>query len=194
MKLTDQDYARAAQLLGCNPAAVRAVAAVESAGSGFLEDGRPKILFEAHIFSRLTGHKFDDSHPHISARAWNRSLYVGNEGEHPRLNEAAALDRDAALQSASWGRFQIMGFNWSRCGFKSVQAFVEAMYRNEGEHLIAFCYFVKSMALDDELRRLDWVGFARGYNGPSFAANSYDARLAKAFEQFRSIDRIAGAA
>lgn len=189
MKLTDADYARASQILGCEPAAIRAVAAVESSGDGFDANGRPKILFEAHVFSRLTGHRFDDSHPKISSRTWNRSLYYGGEAEHSRLNAAVVLDREAALQSASWGKFQIMGFNWPRCGFVGVQDFVNAMQRNEGEHLTAFCHFLKSSALDDELRRRDWVAFARGYNGAGFAANRYDERLAKAFDQFQSIDQ-----
>lgn len=186
--LTDADIARAAQLLGCEPAAVRAVAAVESAGSGFLPDGRPKVLFEAHIFSRLTGHRFDVSHPMISSRTWDKGLYVGGEHEYERLNEAAALDRDSALQSASWGKFQLMGFNFRRCGFPILADFKAAMCRSEGAQLTAFCHFVKSMGLDDELRRRDWIGFARGYNGPGFALNEYDTRLAKAFDNFHSID------
>lgn len=193
MKLTDADYARAASLLGCAPAVIRAVAAVESAGDGFLLDGRPKILFEAHIFSRLTAHKFDASHPDISSPTWNKALYVGGAGEHDRLARAAELDRDAALKSASWGKFQIMGFNFERCGFGLLQDFVNAMYRNEGAHLTAFCNFVKSMGLDDELRRLDFAGFARGFNGPKFAENGYDTLLAKAHGHFDSIDRAVGA-
>ncbi len=196
MKLTKADYARAAQLLGCLPAAIRAVAAVESAGDGFLSDGRPKILFEAHVFSRLTGHRFDASHPLISSPTWNRALYAtGVGGEHERLAAAVALDRNAALSSASWGKFQLMGFNYTRCGFdvlKGLQAFVNAMYRDEGEHLTAFCHFVKSMSLDDELRRGDWAGFARGFNGPKFAENRYDERLARAFANFHSIDTSMG--
>lgn len=192
MKLTDADYARAASLLGCDPAAVRAVAAIESAGDGFLEDGRPKLLFEAHIFSRLTGHRFDASRPEISSPTWNRALYVGGEGEHIRLAQAVEIDREAALQSCSWGKFQLMGFNYKRCGFALLQDFINAMYRSEGAQLTAFCQFVKSMGLDDELRARDWTAFARGYNGAGFLANHYDTRLAKAFDQFHSIDTIAG--
>ena len=191
MKLTDADFFRAARLLNCEPAAVRAVAAVESAGDGFLPDGRPKLLFEAHIFSRLTAHKFDATHPKISSHDWNRELYLGGAAEHLRLAEAYRLDPAAALQSASWGKFQLMGFNWRRCGFETLQAFVDAMQSDEGAHLIAFCRFVKSMGLDDELRRQDWVGFGDGYNGPSFAINHYDTRLAKAYANFKSIDTVA---
>ncbi len=189
--LNGADFARAALLLGCDQAAIRAVASVESSSSGFLKDGRPKILFEAHIFARLTQHRFNDAHPSISSRVWNQALYSGGEKEHDRLARAIDLDRDAALQSASWGKFQIMGFNWSRCGFKTLQDFINAMHKSEGDHLTAFCHFVKSMGLDDELRAHDWPAFARGYNGPSFAKNRYDAKLAEAHEFFRRVESAA---
>lgn len=47
--LTETDYKSAAQTLGVPTPAVKAVASVESAGAGFLSDGRPKILFERHV-------------------------------------------------------------------------------------------------------------------------------------------------
>lgn len=187
--LTQADYQRAALIIGCEPAVIRAVAQVEAAGDGFLKDGRPKILFEAHIFSRLTQHRFDLEHSTISSRVWNAALYRGGEREHDRLAKAIALDRVAALQSASWGKFQIMGFNFRRCGFASVEAFVEAMKKSEGEHLTAFCHFVQSMGLADELQRRDWPGFARAYNGPQYALNRYDAKLEQAYDLFSAIDR-----
>ena len=61
--LGPNDITAAAAALQCEPGAVRAVCDVESAGGGFLADGRPKILFEAHIFSGLTRHRWDEGHP-----------------------------------------------------------------------------------------------------------------------------------
>lgn len=185
MELTDRDFQRAASLLGCEVAAIRAVADVESSGLGFLADGQPQILFEAHVFSRLTDHVYDASNPDISSRSWNKALYKGGVKEHARLKAACDINRDAALQSASWGEFQIMGFNWKRCGYESLQEFINAMYRSPSEHLTAFCRFMQSMGLADELQRKDWAGFARGFNGVSFASNRYDERLASAYESFR---------
>lgn len=184
--LTTSDFHAAAALLGVDVPTVMAVAEVESAGAGFLPDGQVKILFEAHIFSRLTRGAYNRSHPEISSAGWDRTLYKGGAQEHTRLQAAVALDRNAALQSASWGMFQIMGFNYARCGFANVQEFVNAMVRSEGEHLQAFCRFVRSMRLDDELQRRDWAAFAAGYNGASFAANRYDTRLAQAYTRFNN--------
>ena len=180
-ELTEADYRAAADSLGCEVAAVKAVAEVESAGAGFLRSGEPKILFEAHVFDRLTQGRYRKSHPNISSAKWDRSLYVGGQGEHRRLQEAVALDREAALQSASWGRFQVMGFNWKVCGYGSLQSFINDMYRSESGHLRAFVGFVRSLGLAKYLRSKDWAGFARGYNGPGYAANSYDVKIAAAY-------------
>ncbi len=176
--LQDADFERAAKSIGCTVAAVRAVAEVESRG-GFLPDGRPKILFERHIFSRLTGRKFDAANPAIANPA--AGGYSGGPAEYDRLARAIALDRAAALQSASWGAFQIMGFNHKAVGFADAEKFVKAMVSGQAAQLDAFTAFIKANGLADELIRRDWAGFARGYNGPDYARNKYDIKLAAAF-------------
>lgn len=60
--------------------------------------------------------------------------YVGGIAEHQRLgNVARVLSDIAALESASWGAFQIMGFHWERLGFASVKDFVAAMSADESQ-------------------------------------------------------------
>ena len=179
--LTDDDYKWAALRLACEVAAIKAVVQIEAPNGGFYPDGRPVILFEAYHFSRLTKGKFDQSHAHVSSNHWNRALYRKGVAEWQRLEEAIALDRRAALMSASWGRFQIMGFNFGLCGFTSVEDFVAAMQTSERAQVEAFVEFVKERGLDDELVRRDWTGFARGFNGIAFRENKYDARLAMAY-------------
>lgn len=198
MELTERDFLEAASALTCDVAAVRAVVDVESGGGwfddmragvlaldgpgGFLDGARmPKILFEAHWFSRLTGSRFDRSHPAISAPSWDRSLYRGGQAEYERLHAAMQLDAPAALKSASWGMFQILGVNHQRCGYARVETFVEAMKKSEAEQLAAFVVFVIRSGLADEMQRHDWAGFARGYNGPGYKANRYDTKLAAAW-------------
>jgi len=189
-------------------AAIRAVDEVEAAGGGFdrarsdilgldgpggFIDGEnlPKILFEAHIFSAETGHKFDKSHPNLSSRQWNRALYVGGQGEYARLHKAMQLDRPAALKAASWGRYQILGRNFEACGFSDVGAFAEAMKESEQRQLDAFVAFIKANGLADEFRAIgpspaSCAPFARGYNGPGFAANNYHGKIAQAFTRWNA--------
>lgn len=182
--LTDVDYETAANFLGCSIAAVKAFALVESAGDGFLPNREPKILFEAHHFSRLTKGAFDKSHPGISSPSWNPTLYKGGQKEHERLAEAIKLDRDAALASASWGKFQIMGFNWKMMGYVSLQAFVNDMYKGEYGQLQGFIRFIKASKLDKPLRELDWKALAKGYNGPGYKKNNYDVKLMNAYKGY----------
>ena len=175
-------YAEAARDLGCSVAALQAVSQVESAGGGFLADGRPKLLFERHIFHARTGGVHGARHPSVSQA--QRGGYLGGTREYRRLALAIGLDRQAALESASWGKFQLMGFNHKACGHATVQRFVAAMVSGEPAQLAAFVAFIRTSKLDDELRRRDWTGFARGYNGPAFAANQYDRKMAQAYAEF----------
>jgi hypothetical protein len=180
--LRDRDFAHAARDLGCTVAVVRAVAQVESAGGGFLADGRPKILFERHVFHARTGGVHSNFQPAISSP--RRGGYLGGAREYERLRAAIALDRKAALQSASWGKFQVMGFNFAAAGHGDVERFVGAMVSGEPAQLQAFVALIKRCKLQDKLIRRDWSGFARGYNGSAFAQNAYDRKLAEAYAVF----------
>jgi len=183
--LKELDFVIAAQLLGCEVEAIKAVCKVEAPRGGFLEDGRPVILFEAHIFSKLTTHQYDYSHPSISSPEWNRTLYLGGPREYERLALAKTLHKEAALKSASWGKFQILGINYKQCGYESVLTYVDDMYIGEKEHLMAFVRFCKMKNLDRALRENDWKDFARRYNGPKYEENKYDVKLKKYYESLK---------
>ncbi|SHG15760.1 N-acetylmuramidase family protein [Vibrio gazogenes] len=181
--LSEQDYQDASELLSCDVAAIKAVSDVESSGSGFYASGAPCLLFEAHQFSKYSDHRFDDSHPDISSPKWNRALYAGGEKEYDRLQQALTLDREAALKSASYGRYQIMGFNHQSAGYEDVESFVRDMFLAERHHLMAFVHFIQSNPkLLSAIQSLDWATFARYYNGPGYAENHYDEKLQRAYE------------
>lgn len=170
--------------LGVGVPELLAVLAVESKTCGFLPDRRPLILFERHIFHKRTGGRFSADHPDISNPV--AGGYAGMAKEYPRLQQAIALDRSAALMSASWGAGQIMGFNHAMAGFADVETMVGAMQESEDGQLEAMGNFLKAANLVKFLISRDWASFARGYNGPAFAKNKYDVRLAGAFEQYSS--------
>lgn len=181
-RLTDSDFRAAATSLGVPTAAIKAVAEIEAPGAGFLETGEPRILFERHKFSRHTGGRYDSSHPDISNPHWGG--YGKESDQHARLQRAARLDRDAAMKSASWGKFQILGENYAQAGFSTLQGFINAMYASEASQLKAFVNFIQAdKRLHSALKSLDWRTFARIYNGPAYAANKYDTRLAAAFRK-----------
>jgi hypothetical protein len=177
------DYRVTAERLGCEAAAVQAVVEVESGAAAFGADGRPIILYEPHIFSRLTNRAFDASNPNVSYPTWDRTKYPRDQaGRYAQLREAFGLDPEAAVASASWGLFQIMGMNYRACGFTSATAFVKEMSKSLVKQLAAFEAFARSNNLVDELQRKDWEGFARGYNGPG-QVERYGRLLRQAYER-----------
>lgn len=187
--VSDSKWIELAARLNAEVAALKAIAAVESSGSGFLPapDGRPKILFEGHIFHRLTAGRFSAAHPNLSYPKWDRKQYSGSlRGEWERLEKAAALDPSAAMQSASWGAFQIMGFNYALCGFDSVGRFVEAHSKDADAQVEAFANLVgrPRSPLIGPLREKNWAAFAKLYNGPGYKQNRYDSKMAEAYAKF----------
>jgi hypothetical protein len=84
-----------------------------------------------------------------------------------------------------------MGFHWQHLGYASAAVFSEAMHRSEGEQLEAFVRFIKKdAALHQALKDRNWPAFAERYNGPAYARNQYDTRMATAYERFRAVGRI----
>jgi len=47
--------------------------------------------------------------------------------------------------------------------------------------------FIVANGLDDDLRREDWRGFARGYNGAGYAQHGYHTKLKRAYEKWKRI-------
>jgi hypothetical protein len=183
--LSEQSFELAAQALGCDVAAVKAVAEVESRGSGFDPMNRPTILYERHIFSRCTvpKGKFDAAHPEVSfSRPYAPGTYGNREQQWLKFGRAMQLDATAALKAPSWGMFQILGENHKACGYADVADFVRAMTTSQVEHLKAFVAFVRSSPrMLQAIRNRDWAGFARAYNGPAYATFQYDTKIAAAY-------------
>lgn len=179
--LTKKDVEHMASRLRVTPAHVWTVYDVEAAGDPFI-NGSPTILFEPHIFSRLTGHKFDKARPDISSRRWNRSLYGRTQAQrYQQMMDAVALDVNAGLSAASYGGFQVLGQNWKSLGYKSAWDFAYQQSLSVAEQLESFVEFVEVNGLAAHLRKSDWKRFARGYNGPGYAQNKYDVKLAQRF-------------
>ena len=196
--LKNADLVNAAKRLDVPLASVYAVNEVESLGKGFLDNGKPVILFERHIMYRqLAAPRHDDD---VSAElkrhadqlaATNPALvnpkpggYAGGTAEHQRLSNARLIDDSAALESTSWGGFQIMGFHWQRLGYASVQDFVAAMSSSESQQFDAFVRFIETdPVLHKALKARKWADFAKLYNGPDYKRNLYDIKLQRAYER-----------
>ena len=186
--LSIQQFDTAAKKLKIPTAAIQAFAAVESNGSGFLPNNTPKILFERHVMYQRLAKKFGAQVANERASAFpdlvnkNAGGYGSASSQHARLDLAAKIDRECALESASWGAFQIMGYHWKALGYPSLQAFVNAMYADDESQLDAFIRFILlNPELINALNSCDWAKVARLYNGPDYKKNNYDAKLNQEF-------------
>jgi hypothetical protein len=185
-----KQYQRSSLDLGVGIAEIKAVALIEGGGEGFLPSGEPVILFEPHQFWRELVKRGIDPHKHLEGnedilyQKWGEKSYGKYSAQHSRLARASKIHREAAIQSASWGLFQIMGYHYKACGCATLQEFINAMYKSEDEHLRLFCNYLKSTGLDKPLREHNWALFAEKYNGKGYKKNNYDVKLKNAFDNF----------
>jgi hypothetical protein len=188
--ISQDQYRQSALYLGTSIAEIKTVGLIEGGGEGFLSTGEPVILFEPHQFWRELKKVKINPEDHVKGNEdilyerWGEKPYGKSSAQHGRLARACKIHREAALQSCSWGLFQIMGYHYRACGCATLQEFINAMYKSEDEHLRLFCNFLKSTGLDKPLREHKWAEFALRYNGSGYKKNNYDIKLKKAFEQF----------
>jgi hypothetical protein len=179
--LTSNGFSIAAQSLSVKAPEVWALLEVETSSCGFLPDRRPQILFERHIFHRLTGGIFDDGDV---SDAMPGEYGSGGAHQYERLGRAVEKDRGAALKSTSWGLGQILGEHFAASGFTDIDKMVTAMSDSEDAQLAAVVSFLKTRRLDLILHAHDWTSFASHYNGSSYAQNRYDLRLRGEFQKY----------
>jgi hypothetical protein len=184
--IQQSDFEEAAAIIGCEVAAIKAVAATETGSTGSFYkfqdwDFVPAILYERHYFHNLTGGRYDESNQSISSRTpGGYGQYVE---QYPKLLKAYDLDAPAALKSASWGKFQIMGKNHKACGFDKVEDFILSISKSEKNQLKAFVNFILADSkLKKAIQKKDWLAFARIYNGPK--QSGYDHEMRRNYEEF----------
>ena len=179
-----------ADAIDVESAFLRAVVSVESQGTGFTPNGLCTILFERHIFYKQVVNKFgkkraDDwsaRYPNICYSSRSQSAYYGGSREWDRMDAAKNLDPECALLSASYGMFQIMGFNFGICGYDNVGAYVADMVESEKYHVGAVSMFIRNQrGLLNAAKSLNFNEFARLYNGSAYATHNYHGRLKTAY-------------
>jgi peptidoglycan hydrolase-like protein with peptidoglycan-binding domain len=190
--IKESDFVDAAKKSGLEINVIKAVTEVEALGFGFYNNGKPVMLFERHIFykelAKSKGTKVADSYAQKFPDICNKSTggYIGGASELARLDKASKaiveldIGNNIALLSASYGLFQIMGFNFKQAGFKTVQDYYNSICLSEQEQLNAFVNYIlldSDKSLFNSLKRRDFTSFAKEYNGPGYAKNRYDTKM-----------------
>ncbi|WP_168787969.1 N-acetylmuramidase domain-containing protein [Paraburkholderia aromaticivorans] len=181
--LTQAGFDNVTQQLGADAQSLWALLTVETQGFGFLPDRRPKILYERHIFSKRTGGRYNVTNPDVSSS--EPGGYLKGAAEYERLMRAIRLDRQAALESTSWGLPQIMGFNAKTLRYLDAEEMIQSFINDEDTQLQGANRFISNnAALSDALRQKEWARVAFFYNGKDYQKNQYDRKLQHYYELF----------
>lgn len=193
---------RLAEKKQIEPALLLAVVEVECPRPPFEADGvTPRFLFERHVFWKQLAKRSPEALREAEAQGlahkdWRRRTQYKDQGSSKGrmalLQKAIGLDMESAYASCSWGLGQVMGFNAQKLGYQTAtQMFSEL--RSGGIHAQLDCmwrFMEANSGLITALKKGDWAAFALGYNGPAYAQNDYDTRLASAYKTFK--DREVG--
>ncbi len=170
--ITEDDWENAADnVIHCDVNVLKAIPEVEtSGGPGFFANSGipplPKILYERHIFARETNHLFDTSNAYLSSST--PGAYASGTGNYYKFAKAYLLNSDAAIDACSWGKFQIMGFNFKEAGYYDRSHFLKAAFTSEKTQFNMFIDFVinyRKGSLKRAVITKDWVKIAQLYNG-----------------------------
>lgn len=186
-RIDDIDLPRIGATIGVGEDELHAFMDVEAAGSGFDAQGRPKMLFEPHVFYRnLSGDQRSRAvKAGLAYKKWGQRPYPRDS--YPRLVKAMDINETAALCAASWGLGQILGENHRLVGYHNPQAMVRAFMEDEENHLEAIVRFLVANGIDDDLRAHRWSVVARVYNGPGYKKHNYHGRMAAAYKKWARI-------
>lgn len=190
---------RIAARLKIDPAALQAMAEVESGGRVFaLVKGKqePLIRFEGHYFDRRLKEP-------LRSLARQQGLASPNAGtvKNPKdqpgrwalLTKAVRIDKQAALESISIGLGQVMTAHWSKLGFENVGAMIAEARSGAAGQIEIMARYIEKFGLVDELQRLDFTGLARGYNGPDFRKYGYHLNIAAAYARINGDSPVSAA-
>lgn len=167
-------YQQAAKDLDVRPADVRAFAVVESDEKPFTPAGNPVTRLEILYWARNRV----ASRESLAFDKAKNSLDLDKRWE--QFERMRRLDEIAAIQSHSFGVFQLMGFNYKLCLCADPVSFLHESMTVEGQFKMFKRFMLSSPALLSAVRkgRVDQVGFH--YNGPQYKRNKYDIKYAAA--------------
>jgi hypothetical protein len=177
---TTSIWREAANKLGCDVPAIKAVFEVEAAGKFYEVNGHLPRRFEPHHFPRQ--HWAALGFNPGKAAPWRASLRIGKTTRHKMFAIAENIDAEAAYRASSWGAPQIMGFNHEAAGYFSAADMVDAFEQGADEQVLAFVEFTIANGLDTHIRSHNWLSFSLGYNGTG-QAPVYAAKIESAYRR-----------
>lgn len=171
---------------------IKAVAKVESGGSGWDSNGLVKILYERHLFYKYTKKVIkwlSFGYLSYSSAGGYTTDINGNKinDSWDKLVEAICINPDAAIQSVSIGKFQVLGKWYKQCGYSSPIEMLYAATKDEYSHYKMLRDYILNVAnlkkafLKISKTPASCAEFAYGYNGSNYKKYKYDEKIAQAY-------------
>lgn len=197
LTVSDSQYKSIAKELGCEEAAVRAIAKKETKGSAYYPNGLPAILFERHKFFKFTKpktgthpySKFSDiCNPSGGGYSAPKDWDLGDCAyQYGKLLKAAELDKDAAIMSCSWGAFQVLAEYYKEMGYKSPGQIMNQCLESIDGQIQLFIDFVKmkdrETSIIKHIKNKNWEKVAEAYNGKYYKPD-YPSDLERFYNEF----------
>ena len=161
---------------------------VETGGQGFDgKTGKIIIQFEPSWFKKKA--------PYAPSGLWSVNKVDVQSKEWSAFNDAFKKNKDAAMQSTSIGIGQIMGFQYRRLGYKSVDDMWNDANKGIEEQIKQMVKFINSdPKLRNALKEHDWTKVATIYNGRGFMdlakkyhRTPYDEAMEIAYNRFKNV-------
>jgi hypothetical protein len=132
-------------------------------------------------------------------------VYSTYASAYLRLLKAYGLDKNAALKSCSWGKFQIMGANHKTCEQEELSGFVKTMCSGEKGQLGLLVAYIRNKPkvyksqkpiktksgkivyykpLPQAVREKDWRMIAYNYNGSGYETYHYHTKLKNEYNDY----------
>ena len=161
---------------------------VETGGQGFDgKTGKIIIQFEPSWFKKKA--------PYAPSGLWSVNKVDVQSKEWSAFNDAFKKNKDAAMQSTSIGIGQIMGFQYKRLGYKSVDDMWNDAKKGIEEQIKQMVKFINSdPKLRNALKEHNWTKVATIYNGRGFMdlakkyhRTPYDEAMEIAYNRFKNV-------
>lgn len=169
---------------------------VESGNHPFGPDGRPTIRFETGVFrdqlhnDELWSQHFSFNPSDLNDQNYSKDgvvwhpIHTGNQAdEYTALELAKTLNHVAAMNSASYGAGQIMGFNHDYLSYATADSmytdFANPQWGYYNQLVGFFSYILNRNGMLDAVRKKDFKQMALLYNG----SPSYEALLKDAYDK-----------
>lgn len=195
--LQDHDYADAAEVIGCSKEALQAICMTFFVGTGFISNGRCRIVFNREKFYKeLAKQRSNEQitelmrkHPTIISASGGG--YLSDEYEYVRFAAAVSIDSYAAMVATNWGMFQVPGSNYRHCRYTKITEFTLDMQHSERRQLRIFADYIKQTpALKAAIVAANWVDFCHAYCGPAFQQYDYHIRIERHYKELTRKNKV----